>query len=109
MKVNYDIETIPIGGGYKRGEMVVFAAGRQTGKSMLNHMFTPAKFTILDQAPVDGATWYTVSCSREVSIWLREQSEELQKHNLSCEKWPMYSNKYDIHEKLYTVLALKWS
>jgi hypothetical protein len=78
-------------------------------KSMLNHMFTPTKFTILDQAPVDGATWYTVSCSREVSIWLREQSEELQKHNLSCEKWPMYSNKYDIHEKLYTVLALQWS
>ena len=97
-------------GGFKRGEMALcYSAGRQTGKSMLNQMYgsitTPAKFTILDQAPVDGATWYTVSCATEVSIWLREQPKELHHEALAHGHWP----QFDIHEKLYTLLALRWS
>ena len=102
-------------GGLKQGELMLFTAGRQTGKSMVikimkNRMYgtitTPAKFTILDQAPVDGATWYTVSCAKEVSIWLREQSKELQYEALAH---GFHFPQFDIHEKLYTMMALKWS
>lgn len=98
-------------GGFKHGELMLFTAGRQTGKSMLNQMYgsmmTPAKFTILDQAPVDGATWYTVSCAKEVSIWLREQSKELQHSHIDNNRY-FFVTKFDIHEKLYTMMAVKW-
>ena len=100
------------GGGYKRGEMAIIMSGRRAGKSMLNQvygsMMTPAKFTILDQAPVDGATWYTVSCANEVSTWLREQSKELQHSHIDNNRY-LFVTKFDIHEKLYTLLALRWS
>lgn len=98
-------------GGFKHSEINIIMSGRQTGKSMLNQvygsMMTPAKFTILDQAPVDGATWYTVSCATEVSIWLREQSKELQHSHIDNNRF--YNTQFDIHEKLYTLLALRWS
>ena len=105
MKVIYDIETKPIIGGYKPGELVVFAGGRRTGKSMINQMVTLPKFSITDQAQVDGATWYTVFCNYEVSDWLRNQNKEWYYQAPSTAFW----SKFDIHEKLYTVLALKWS
>lgn len=99
-------------GGFKHGEIMILSAGRQLGKSMLNQMYrsmmTPAKFSILDRAQVDGATWYTVSCVKEVSMWLRDQSKELQYSHID-KNWTIYNNKFDIHEKLYTILALKWS
>lgn len=86
-------------GGVKKGEMMIFTSG------------LPSKFTIHDQAQVDGATWYTVSCAKQVSIWMREQSEELQQDNCDAKYdfGTMYSNMYDIHEKLYTLMALRWS
>ncbi len=68
----------------------------------------PAKFSIIDQAPVDGETWYTVTCIKEVSAWLREQPEELWHEHIDF-RLMHYSNKIDIHEKLYTMMALKWS
>lgn len=99
-------------GGIKQGELMLFAAGRQTGKSMLSQWLPTTnpkpKFSILDRAQVDGATWYTVLCVKEVSMWLREQSEELQYSHID-KNWTIYHNKFDIHEKLYTLLALKWS
>ena len=99
-------------GGVKQGEIMLFAAGRRTGKSMLNQWFgsmtTPAKFSILNQAQVDGDTWYTVKCTKEVSAWLREQSKELQYSHIDA-RWFTHTNQFDIHEKLYTLLALKWS
>ena len=99
-------------GGFKRGEISIIMSGRRAGKSMLNQMYgsmmAPAKFSILDQAEVDGATWYTVSCVKEVSDWMHEQSKELQYSHID-KNWTIYNNKFDIHEKLYTILALKWS
>ena len=83
-----------------------FAASR-----MFNQMYglpTLSKFIILDQAQVDSNTWYTVSCAREVSIWLREQPKELQRDIFHTKWGMMYPNMYDIHEKLYTILSLKW-
>jgi hypothetical protein len=82
-------------GGVKKGEMMIFTASSK---------FIPSKFTILDQAQVDGETWYTVSCAKEVCIWMREQPEELQYWHRDL-MW----NKIDIHEKLYTWMALRWA
>lgn len=81
-------------------------------KIILNETFSsmerPGKFIIIDQAQVDGATWYTVSCSREVSIWLQKQSDEFRFSHVD-ESYMLYTKKFDIHEKLYSLMSLKWS
>jgi hypothetical protein len=111
MKAIYDIEVMPITGGFKYGELVILAAGRQTGKTMLNQMFGSmmkpvTKFEINAKAEVDGATWYTVSCTKDISEWLRTQPKEL-RYEALAHGWVL--SQFDIHEKLYTMLALKWS
>ena len=101
-------------GGFKKGELMLFTAGRQTGKSMLNQMYGSmtvqkirnTKFVINAKAEVDGATWYTVSCNKEISEWLRDQPKEWQYEALA-HGWVL--SQFDIHEKLYTLLALRWS
>ena len=81
---------------------------------MFNDMFIaeygPKRdFRIHDQGPVDGRTWFTVSCSHEASQWLRIQSRELW-HEHTHNKWQVkINNRFDIDEKLYTMLALRWS
>jgi len=98
-------------GGFKQGEIMLFAAGRQTGKSMFNQMYgstmkSVTEFEITAKAEVDGATWYTVSCTKDISEWLRTQPKELRYEALAY-GWAL--SQFDIHEKLYTMLALKWS
>lgn len=99
-------------GGVKQGEPKLFATGRQSGKSMLNQMFTSAtlrpKFVIHTQAQVDGETWYTVGLNKEVCEWLHTHPAELF-HEYPGEIWRFSVYEYDIHEKLYTMLALRWS
>lgn len=101
-------------GGLKPGELSIFSAGRQTGKSMLNAMYgklmeqSRPRFQIIDQAKVDGATWYTITCVREVSEWVREYPKELQYSHID-KNWTVYNNKFDIHEELYSMLTLRWS
>jgi hypothetical protein len=110
MKVIWDLETMSMTDGFKPGELMFFTAGRQTGKSMLNQWYgstlTSAQFSITAKAEVDGDIWYTVICSREVSEWLRSQSRELQYEALAH---GFHFPQFNIHEKLYTLLALKWS
>ena len=100
-------------GGFKPRELMLFTAGRQTGKSMLNQMYgsmsvqiRKPKFEINAKAEVDGATWYTVSCTKEISAWVRSQPKEWQ-HEALAHGWVL--SQFDIHEKLYTLLSLRWS
>jgi len=102
-------------GGVKSGEMAIIAAGRQTGKSYykmwLNQTYGSGsimlpKFEIVAKAQVDDSTWYTVACNREVSAWIREQPKELQ-YTHTDQRW--FTTNIDIHEKLYTMMALRWS
>ena len=115
MNAIYDIEAMSTTGGFKHGELMLFTAGRQTGKSMLNQMYEYGlmtvkirrpKFEIIAKAEVDDATWYTVSCTKEISEWLRSQPKEWHYEAL-VHGWVL--SQFDIHEKLYTMLALKWS
>jgi hypothetical protein len=113
MKAIYDIEAMPITGGFKYGELVVFAAGRRTGKTMLNQMFRPmeiqSNFKIQNQAQVDEVTWYTVFCrSYETAKWVRLQDRALWYEHIH-KNWNVIHNTFDMHEKLYTMLALRWS
>jgi len=112
MKAIHDIEVMPITGGFKYGELMVFAAGRQTGKSMLDQMFRPMtqpNFKIQTQAQVDGVTWYTVFCrTYETAQWVRLQDRALWYEHIN-KNWSVIHNTFDMHEKLYTLLALKWS
>ena len=101
-------------GGFKPGALSIISAGRRTGKSMLSQWLPTTnpkpKFTMRDQAEVDGATWYTITCNLEVSAWLREHPQELQHSHIDIDHIRYFhSGKFDIHKKLYTLLALKWS
>jgi hypothetical protein len=102
-------------GGFQAGEMAIIAAGRQTGKSYYKMLLNQAygsvsimlpKFEIVAKAQVDGDTWYTVACNREVSAWIREQPKEWQYTNTD-QRW--FTTNIDVHEKLYTMMALRWS
>lgn len=97
--------------GFKNGEMAIIAAGRQTGKSMLNQLYwdthmSPPKFHLTARAQVDGETWYTVTCTPAASEWLRSQPKEW-RYEALAHGWSF--PQFDIHEKLYTLLALRWS
>ena len=101
-------------GGFKPGELFIFTAGRQPGKSMLNAMYgklmeqSRPKFQVTDQALVDGATWYTITCVPEVGAWIRKQPKESQYAHID-KNWTIYQNWFDIHEELYSMLALRWT
>lgn len=101
MKAWYDIES----GGFKKGELVIMM-GRQTGKSSYYEAIvgSKVKFQTVYQAEVDGEMWYTVRTSdKEISNWLRRQER-----TLMVETTANYPNYFDVHEKIYIMLELKY-
>ena len=67
---------------------------------------------ILESAMVDGTKWHTVSCTRQASIWFRQQFAELEDidwHQNIDQNWMVNFNVFDMSEELYTLLALRWS
>lgn len=103
MKAFVDIES----GGFKHGELMVMW-GRQSGKSTLYDTFMQEslkiKFQTVGQSEVDGEPWYTVRTTDPIiSSWIRRQD-----HKLRVETTVSYPNYFDIHEKLYIMLELKY-
>jgi len=93
-------------------EMKIIMGGRQVGKSVMAQMWNQVFsyqdwFSIIDKNVVDNSMWYTVKCSEGISIWLRQQPKELHYEHIN-NKWEVYKNIYDIHEKIYTMLQLKY-
>lgn len=87
----------------------------------VNSYYPPVMTTILEKEPniqvlnkslVDGEPWYTVSCLRETSIWIRNehssQENKLWFQNID-EKWHINFNVFDVHEKFYAMLLLRWA
>lgn len=98
--------------GWRKGQIAVMMAGHRTGKSMFTTMRTAPRIQILDRADVDGAIWYTVQCKPgTVSDWVQEQDPDLwQRTDGSIDRrWYVHFNVFDMHEKLYTMLMLKWN
>lgn len=73
-------------------------------------MLKDQNFKLLTSSIVDGETWYTVQCKKEVSIWLRSQipgEDQLWFQNID-DKWMMNYNTFDVSAEVYTMLALRW-
>lgn len=85
-------------------EVKLFLAGRGVGKSVF---FDPVPLKIMDQAIVDGETWYVVQCNKEIANWI------LNNHNKSKDKlWSNLRSWYhyhfvEMHEKFFTLVSLK--
>jgi hypothetical protein len=91
------------------GTIISPAALTKEAEELLNEVFKKQHFVfkIRDQSQVDGETWYTVSCTGVVAKWIRSQDRAIWHEHING-KWDLIHNTFDIHEKLYTFLALKW-
>lgn len=104
MKTFIDIES----GGFKPGEVIVMMA-RQTGKSTFMQQLVEEEakktiFATVSNSLVDGEKWYTVrTASPIISKWIRGQDR-----NMFFETTANYPNYFDVHEKLYVMLELKF-
>ncbi len=115
MMMPYQKDLISKIGGFKPGEMVVMTAGRQTGKSMYyqyaqewNDIFNkkPA-FNIVASSLVDGKQWHTVAVASRVAIWVRTMNKS-QWHEHAV-RGSSFRTVFDMDEKLYTMLGMKFS
>lgn len=98
--------------GMALGELKLFSSGRQTGKSnytvtILKARQAVQRFTLLTSRVDDaGVTWHTVEIPVfEVLEWIWLQDDSMYSE-LKKDKWP-YS-QYEIHEQLFTIMALRW-
>ena len=107
-------------GGIKRGELMTFSSGRQTGKSVftvaalkkiLDDMeILDPNFEVLTTGTVDGTPWYTISCKKDVSIWIRENGTENSEWvDYIDDKWMYHRNKLDVSKDMLTLIKLRWS
>ena len=96
-------------GGIHPGEMMVISAGRQTGKSYYNQMLMDQTHSYRDvtHATVDDHEWYTVKCNKETAAWVRQQKKDMWYEHIDS-NWTIYKNMFDIHERIYTMLQLKF-
>lgn len=100
--------------GFKPGEMMIISAGRNTGKSQMSQylnqwesIFMPP-FRKTTSAVVDGETWHTVRCDTQVGKWIRTQDPKFWHEHID-QNWMVYKNTFDIHEKIYTMLGVKFT
>lgn len=64
-------------------------------------------FRVLDSAPVDGSLWYTVRIyGNECHEWVEKQPTEYWYRHLSQR---IRCTIYDVNEKLYAMLILRWA
>lgn len=64
-------------------------------------------YEIIDRGLVDNEQWYVVQAEPKVARWMRTQNKDL---------WYDYKvgsyrvlDTFDVHEKLYTMLAMRWA
>ena len=94
-------------------EMKIIMNGRNIGKSYMAQMWNTTfayqeYYSTLTKANVDGDLWLTVRCSQSISTWIKTQSRDMWYEHIDKE-WYVHKNVFDMHEKLYTILQLKYS
>ena len=104
-------------GGFMRGQLMTFASGRNTGKSMLTatmlnnlckEIIMPP-FEVLSTADVDGAPWYTIACRKEVSMWIRENGVEGSEWYSHIDgRWMIHHNIFDMSQEMLAMTKLRW-
>ena len=65
------------------------------------------KFAVLDYGVVDTELWYVIQAEPKVARWIREQSRNLWYEHLVGHRRVL--DTFNIHEKLHSVLALRWA
>ena len=65
-------------------------------------------FEVQDKVIVDGDWWYTVQVNPRVGPWIREQTPGLWYNHLTPNHYRVIDT-FDLHEKIYTLLAMRWS
>ena len=53
--------------------------------------------------------WYVIQVEPRVVPWVREQNQELWYEHLTCNQRYRVLDTFDVHEKLYTMLAMRWA
>ena len=67
------------------------------------------RFEILDQAVVDNEQWYVIQVEPKVVPWIRNQNQELWYQHITYQGHYRVLDTFDVHEKLYTMMALAWA
>ena len=65
------------------------------------------KYKIMDKAIVDDEQWYTIRVYRpEIMQWINEQPSDWQ---VELKDMYPHGRQWDVHEKLYMILTLRWA
>lgn len=72
------------------------------------YMSNPTKFKILDRDLVDGEPWVTVQIHPDIRPWMHTQPEKMWYQHID-HNWYTVANTFDMHEKIYTMMAVRWS
>jgi hypothetical protein len=76
----------------------------------LYSVYTLQTFSIVVSAVVDDDTWYTIQVWQPVIWeWIREQDKAWWYEHSPDRNYHYGSRQYDVHEKLYALLSLKWT
>lgn len=113
MMHNYQKELWSTLSGMNPKEITIITSGRQTGKSHMNKFLSSWQSIFGENLPihtvtsstVDGVEWYSIICSYTAAQWIRtEWVEHKDKY------WVETDNRvFDIHEKYYILLGLKYA
>jgi len=96
-------------------QMKIYMGGRQIGKSTLAQMWnimdelSVPSHKIIQHSMVDGKTWYTVKCTRDVADWVRLQpNQDVDWYEHIDHNWVLDRTRFDISEEFYVILKLTW-
>lgn len=65
-------------------------------------------FEVFNSAQLDGECWYTVQVIPRVSSWIRTQSKDSWYNHITPSQYKVLDT-FDINEKLYLLMVLKWA
>ena len=93
-----------------RGRGVVQITGRRPYDGVMPSYKAVIKsmFEIVATAEVDGDTWHTVQVNPRVSPWIKTQDSSLWYDHKTANNYKVVDT-YDMHERLYIMMALKFS
>ena len=97
-----------------QGRGTLQVTGRGTGKSYMNQIirewqeYMAVPYRCIAEAQVDGEQWYTVTAQKPICQWVRTQDEKYWHEHID-KTWHISYNTFDIHEKLYMMLGMKFN
>ena len=115
---DYQLKMIEHMAGFKTGDLALFTAGRQTGKSYvtqsyikewMEQMANRSQYELIKTATVDGEPWYVVRCNKDAASWIRAQNKRSWYEHTHAAKWQGLYSSFDINERLFIMLKVGFS